>query len=127
MPKLGTYRAKRDFRKTPEPQGRARRQPAAGRFVVQEHDATRLHWDLRLERDGSLVSWAIPNGIPQSPKENRKAVHVEDHPLDYIDFEGEIPEGSYGAGTVKIWDTGTYECEKWEPKKVIVVFHGERL
>jgi bifunctional non-homologous end joining protein LigD len=125
--KLGTYRAKRDFRRTPEPKGRARRQPAAARFVVQEHDATRLHWDLRLERDGALVSWAIPNGIPMSPKENRKAVHVEDHPLDYIDFEGEIPQGNYGAGTVKIWDSGTYECEKWEPKKVIVVFQGERL
>jgi bifunctional non-homologous end joining protein LigD len=125
--KLGTYRAKRDFRHTPEPKGRARKAAPAGRFVVQEHDATRLHWDLRLERDGALVSWAIPNGIPQSPKENRKAVHVEDHPLDYIDFEGEIPEGNYGAGTVRIWDAGTYDCEKWEPKKIIVVFHGERL
>ena len=79
--------------------------------MVQEHDATRLHWDLRLERDGVLVSWAIPNGIPMSPKENRKAVHVEDHPLDYIDFEGVIPEG-YGAGTVKLWDTGTYELRE---------------
>jgi bifunctional non-homologous end joining protein LigD len=125
--KLGRYRAKRDFRRTPEPQGRARAPGAAGRFVIQEHDATRLHWDLRLERDGTLVSWAVPNGIPQSPQENRMAVHVEDHPLDYIDFEGEIPEGNYGAGTVKIWDAGTYECEKWEPKKVIVTFHGERL
>jgi bifunctional non-homologous end joining protein LigD len=125
--KLGKYRAKRDFRRTPEPKGRARKSAAAGRFVVQEHDATRLHWDLRLERDGTLVSWAIPNGIPQTPKENRLAVHVEDHPLDYIDFEGEIPEGNYGAGTVRIWDTGTYELEKWEPKKVMVTFHGERL
>jgi bifunctional non-homologous end joining protein LigD len=125
--KLSSYRAKRDFRRTPEPKGRARKQPMAARFVVQEHDATRLHWDLRLERDGALVSWAIPNGIPMSPKQNRKAVHVEDHPLDYIDFEGEIPQGNYGAGTVKIWDTGTYECEKWEPQKIIVVFHGERL
>jgi bifunctional non-homologous end joining protein LigD len=130
--KLDRYKAKRDFRKTPEPSGakrKAKRKRAPqgdGRFVVQEHDATRLHWDLRLERDGVLVSWAIPNGIPMSPKENRKAVHVEDHPLDYIDFEGVIPEG-YGAGTVKLWDTGTYELEKWEPKKVIVDFHGERL
>ena len=125
-PKLKTYRAKRDFDRTPEPQG-GRRAGSDGRFVVQEHDATRLHWDLRLERDGVLVSWAIPNGIPQSPKENRMAVHVEDHPLDYIDFEGQIPEGSYGAGTVKVWDSGTYDLEKWEPKKVIVVFHGDRL
>jgi bifunctional non-homologous end joining protein LigD len=125
--KLGTYRAKRDFRRTPEPKGRTREEAAAGRFVVQEHDATRLHWDLRLERDGALVSWAIPNGIPMNPKENRMAVHVEDHPLDYIDFEGEIPEGNYGAGTVRIWDSGNYECEKWEPKKIIIVFDGERL
>ena len=125
--KLSRYEEKRDFRRTPEPAGGQSPAGAAGRFVIQEHDATRLHWDLRLERDGVLVSWAIPNGIPQSPKENRMAVHVEDHPLDYIDFEGEIPEGNYGAGTVKLWDTGTYECEKWEPKKVIVIFHGERL
>ena len=125
--KLGRYRAKRDFSDTPEPKGSDGRAAATGRFVVQEHDATRLHWDLRLERDGVLVSWAIPNGIPQTPKENRKAVHVEDHPLDYIDFEGEIPQGNYGAGTVKVWDSGTYDCEKWEPKKIIVTFHGERL
>ena len=125
--KLGRYRAKRDFKQTPEPTGRRRSDKVAGRFVVQEHDATRLHWDLRLERDGALVSWAIPNGIPMSPKENRMAVHVEDHPLDYIDFEGEIPAGNYGAGTVKVWDAGTYECEKWEPRKVIVTLQGERL
>ena len=126
--KLERYRAKRDFRRTPEPTGgkRGGDSDGGGRFVVQEHDATRLHWDLRLERDGVLVSWAIPNGIPMSPKENRLAVHVEDHPLDYIDFEGVIPEG-YGAGTVKLWDTGTYDLEKWEPKEVIVTFHGNRL
>ena len=127
-PKLERYRAKRDFRSTPEPTGGKRKRSGKGdgRFVVQEHDATRLHWDLRLERDGVLVSWAIPNGIPMTPKENRLAVHVEDHPLDYIDFEGVIPEG-YGAGTVKLWDTGTYELEKWQPKEVIVTFHGNRL
>src|SRR5688572_17016559 len=125
--KLAPYQAKRDFRRRPEPSGKTSRDgDPGGRFVIQEHDATRLHWDLRLERDGVLVSWAIPNGIPMSPKENRKAVHVEDHPLDYIDFEGVIPEG-YGAGTVKLWDTGTYDCEKWEPKKVIVTFDGNRL
>ena len=128
-PKLERYEAKRDFRKTPEPRGRkraAKKGKDDGRFVVQEHDATRLHWDLRLERDGVLASWAIPNGIPMTPKENRLAVHVEDHPLDYIDFEGVIPEG-YGAGTVRLWDTGTYELEKWRPKEVIVTFHGKRL
>jgi bifunctional non-homologous end joining protein LigD len=94
---------------------------------VHEHHARRLHWDLRLERDGVLASWAIPNGIPEDPRHNRKAVHVEDHPLDYIDFHGTIPEGSYGAGEVTIWDRGTYELEKWEPRKVVVAFDGERL
>jgi bifunctional non-homologous end joining protein LigD len=98
-----------------------------GRFVVHEHHARRLHWDLRLERDGALVSWAIPNGIPQDPKHNRKAVHVEDHPLSYIDFQGTIPEGNYGGGQVTVWDAGRYECEKWERGKVVVVFHGGQL
>jgi bifunctional non-homologous end joining protein LigD len=94
---------------------------------VQEHSARRLHWDLRLERDGVAVSWAVPNGIPEDPDENRKAVHTEDHPLEYLDFEGEIPAGEYGAGTVRIWDRGTYEPHKWEEGKVVFSFHGERL
>jgi bifunctional non-homologous end joining protein LigD len=98
-----------------------------GRFVVHEHHARRLHWDLRLEHDGALMSWAVPNGLPQDPSENRKAVHVEDHPLSYIDFEGDIPAGSYGAGRVLIWDRGSYECEKFESGKLVVVFYGERL
>jgi bifunctional non-homologous end joining protein LigD len=133
--KLAEYEKKRDFGKTREPKGSARKPKAAGRrpkakqprFVVQEHHARRLHWDLRLERDGVLASWAIPNGIPQDPKENRKAVHTEDHPLEYIDFEGDIPKGEYGAGTMKVWDTGTYEAEKFREDEVIVTFHGERL
>jgi bifunctional non-homologous end joining protein LigD len=100
---------------------------ADARFVVHEHHATRLHWDLRLEHDGALASWAVPNGIPLDPKHNRKAIHVEDHPLSYIDFAGTIPSGNYGAGEVTVWDRGTYACEKWEPRKLIVVFHGERL
>jgi bifunctional non-homologous end joining protein LigD len=100
---------------------------AAARFVVHEHHATRLHWDLRLERDGALASWAIPNGIPEDPEHNRKAIHVEDHPLDYLDFEGEIPQGQYGAGEVSVWDRGTYTCEKWREDEVIVTFAGERL
>src|SRR2546430_3022390 len=115
--KLTEYERKRSFDKTPEPHGGKRSKPAKrNRFVVHEHHARRLHWDLRLEHDGALASWAIPNGIPEDPKHNRKAVHVEDHPLDYIDFEGTIPEGNYGAGVVKVWDHGTYALEKWQPE-----------
>jgi bifunctional non-homologous end joining protein LigD len=125
--KLGEYKRKRDFRKTSEPAGERRRAKEGQRFVVHEHHARSLHWDLRLERDGVLASWAVPRGIPMDPKRNHLAVHVEDHPLDYIDFAGKIPEGEYGAGEVKIWDTGTYECEKWREDEVIVTFHGERL
>jgi len=124
--KLRSYRAKRDFSATSEPAG-AEGGADAGRFVVQEHHATRLHWDLRLERDGVLASWAIPNGIPPHPADNRLAVHTEDHPLEYLDFEGEIPAGEYGAGTMRIWDRGTYETHLFNDKKVEVTFHGERL
>ncbi len=131
---LGEYRRKRSFARTPEPAPEVSSEPAekdthgaTARFVVHEHHARRLHWDLRLEHDGALASWAVPNGIPEDPKHNRKAIHVEDHPLSYIDFEGTIPDGAYGAGEVAVWDAGTYTCEKWQPEKVIVVFHGERL
>jgi len=125
---LAEYGRKRDFGKTSEPAPKRRRKKkGAPRFVVHEHSARRLHWDLRLEHEGVAASWAIPNGIPEDPKENRKAVHTEDHPLEYLDWEGEIPAGEYGAGTMKIWDHGTYELEKWEPEKVMVEFHGERL
>jgi bifunctional non-homologous end joining protein LigD len=125
--KLHTYRAKRDFKATSEPSGGAAGQDGAARFVVQEHHATRLHWDLRLEHDGALASWAIPNGIPADPSDNRLAVHTEDHPLEYLDFHGEIPAGEYGAGTMTIWDHGTFETHLWDDKKVEVTFHGERL
>ena len=124
--KLSTYRAKRDFAATSEPAGG----DGAGdghRFVVQEHHATRLHWDLRLEHGGALASWAIPNGIPPDPAENRLAVRTEDHPLEYLEFHGEIPKGQYGAGTMTIWDHGTFDVHKWEDRKVEVTFHGERL
>jgi bifunctional non-homologous end joining protein LigD len=126
--KLDRYRSKRDFATTSEPGGGdARDREATSRFVVQEHHATRLHWDLRLEHDGVLASWAIPNGIPPDPADNRLAVHTEDHPLEYLDFSGEIPKGEYGAGTMRIWDEGTFDTHLWDDKKVEVTFHGERL
>jgi bifunctional non-homologous end joining protein LigD len=94
--------------------------------VIQEHHARRLHWDFRLERDGVLVSWAIPKGLPQEPSVNHLAVHTEDHPLEYAHFAGVIPAGEYGAGQVLIWDRGTYVCEKWTDREVKVVLHGQR-
>jgi bifunctional non-homologous end joining protein LigD len=128
---LSSYRKKRDFKRSPEPGGEpVAAQPGGegeARFVVQQHAATRLHWDLRLEHDGVLASWAVPNGIPPDPADNRLAVRTEDHPLEYLEFHGEIPKGQYGAGTMKIWDAGTFELHKWEPRKVEVTFHGERL
>jgi bifunctional non-homologous end joining protein LigD len=125
---LEEYKAKRDFKATPEPRGRKKgQQKDQNRFVIQQHSATRLHWDLRLERDGVLVSWALPRGVPWNPKENHLAVHTEDHPIEYLDFHGEIPEGEYGAGTMKIWDQGTYETEEWLDRKAVVLFNGERV
>src|SRR5947209_16496708 len=126
--KLSSYRAKRRFDTTSEPRGEEVAAPAAeSRFVVQEHHATRLHWDLRLEHEGVLASWAVPNGIPPDPAENRLAVRTEDHPLEYLEFHGEIPKGHYGAGSMTIWDRGTFETHKWEERKVEITFHGERL
>ena len=135
--RLERYEAKRDFARTPEPEAakapaarrgrRPRTRAGAPRFVIQEHSATRLHWDLRLEHDGAAVSWAIPKGLPEAPRQNHLAVHTEDHPLEYLDFHGEIPAGEYGAGTMTIWDSGTYEPLKWEPRKVEVALHGHRV
>ncbi|MEJ7798415.1 MAG: DNA ligase D [Solirubrobacteraceae bacterium] len=128
--RLQDYRRKRDAQVTPEPaaeRAAKRAEQPANRFVVQEHHATRLHWDLRLEHDGVAVSWAIPNAIPEDPSDNRLAVHTEDHPLEYLEFEGDIPQGSYGAGTMRIWDRGTYEQHKFDRDKVEITFHGERL
>jgi bifunctional non-homologous end joining protein LigD len=125
--KLETYRAKRDPKKTPEPMGRSAPSPrGAARFVIQEHHARSLHWDLRLERDGVLASWALPKGLPESPDQNHLAVHTEDHPLEYATFEGEIPRGEYGGGQMSIWDHGVYDTEKWTDKEVKFVLHGTR-
>ena len=97
-------------------------------FVVQQHDARSLHYDFRLERDGVLTSWAVPKGVPTEPGEQRLAVQVDDHPLSYGDFEGVIPEGSYGAGTVEIWDRGTYELVDEKPDGGLTVrLHGRKL
>ena len=125
---LEAYRAKRDSSKTPEPSGE---HAASGgdhnRFVVHEHHARRLHWDLRLEHGGVLLSFALPRGVPEDPSENRLAVHTEDHPIEYLDFHGTIPKGEYGAGEMTIWDRGTYEPEKIEEKKLVVQLSGERV
>jgi bifunctional non-homologous end joining protein LigD len=128
--KLASYRAKRDPQATPEPFDRGKRSPRPEQpvFVVQRHDARRLHYDFRLERDGVLASWAVPKGVPMEPGSQHLAVHVEDHPLDYAAFEGEIPKGSYGAGTVEIWDRGTYELvEEKRNGGLTVRLHGEKL
>ncbi|MDQ0754548.1 ATP-dependent DNA ligase [Arthrobacter sp. B3I4] len=131
-PRLEKYRTKRDAAETPEPftaeQHRSRNDGGTLResFVIQEHHASRLHYDLRLERDGVLVSWALPKGVPTSKAKNHLAVQTEDHPMDYADFEGTIPKGQYGAGTMTIWDRGHYECEKWiAGKEVIATLTGQ--
>ena len=135
--RLTTYRSMRDASKTPEPVPKSK--PAVGnndKFVIQEHHARRLHYDLRLERDGVLVSFAVPKNLPDTPAVNHLAVHTEDHPLEYLTFEATIPKGEYGAGKMVIWDTGTYETEKFNdnppdgPAKggeVIITLHGEQI
>src|ERR1700754_2040371 len=134
---LTKYRSMRDAAKTPEPV--PKKAPKAGKndlFVIQEHHARRLHYDLRLERNGVLVSWAVPKNLPDTPAVNHLAVHTEDHPLEYLAFHGSIPKGEYGAGEMIVWDTGTYETEKFKdvppdgPAKggeVIVTLHGEKI
>ncbi len=124
--KLLPYQAKRDFTMTPEPKGKPEKSPGNS-FVVHEHRARHLHYDLRIERGGVLKSWAVPKGIPEAEGEKHLAVETEDHPLEYLTFEGTIPEGEYGAGTEAIWDTGTYETLEWGEGKIDVIFHGNRL
>jgi DNA ligase D-like protein (predicted 3'-phosphoesterase) len=128
---LDEYLRKRDFSKTPEPQGERKAsadEGAGGRiYVIQKHAASHLHYDLRLERDGVLKSWAIPKEPPTVKGVKRLAVETEDHPIEYANFEGVIPEGEYGAGTVEIWDRGTFNVEKWDENEIIVHINGEKL
>lgn len=126
MSSLQEYAEKRQFEETPEPRAEVK-DTGLKRFVVQEHHSSRLHWDFRLEMDGVLKSWAVPKGPPEEPGIRRLAIQTEDHPVDYITFEGKIAEGQYGAGTVKIWDYGTYDLEAHDPKKLVFVLHGDRL
>ncbi|MFJ6113754.1 ATP-dependent DNA ligase [Agrococcus sediminis] len=123
--RLAKYRGMRSAHRTPEPVPAEPPAPTDGRsFVIQKHRASRLHYDFRLEQDGVLVSWAVPKGLPSTPKQNRLGVQTEDHPLEYGSFEGTIPKGEYGAGVVEIWDAGTYELEKWRDDEVIATLYG---
>jgi bifunctional non-homologous end joining protein LigD len=126
---LDTYRQKRDFTKTAEPAPRATKKKAGRRFVIQKHDASRLHYDFRLEMDGVLKSWAVPKGVPYAPGEKHLAAATEDHPIEYLDFEGTIPKGQYGGGTVMVWDIGTYELVdgSYEKGKLHVRLNGKKL
>jgi bifunctional non-homologous end joining protein LigD len=123
---LSEYVGKRDFSVTPEPKGEEK---LRGKkiFVVQEHNARRLHYDLRLEKGGVLKSWAVPKGIPESTEDKRLAVETEDHPIEYAKFEGTIPAGQYGAGTVKIWDKGSFEPKVWDENMVEFTLKGQKL
>lgn len=123
---LEEYKKKRDLKKTNEPGGKVKK----GKneiYVIQKHDASHLHYDLRLEMDGVLKSWAIPKDPPKEKGIKRLAIQTEDHPVDYADFEGIIPEGHYGAGTVETWDKGTYELEKREYDEIIIRINGNKL
>src|SRR5262245_33101895 len=131
--RLAKYQSMRDFTKTPEPSGEAP-EAAGNRFVVQRHRARALHYDLRLEMDGVLASWAVPKGPTLDPKARRMAVHVEDHPVEYYEFEGVIPAGEYGGGDVIVWDWGTWEPAETDDPLAAVErgnlhfdLHGEKL
>jgi len=124
---LTSYGSKRDFEKTPEPKGYMAEHNESRIYVIQRHNASHLHYDLRLEMDGVLKSWAIPKTPPEEKGIRRLAVQVEDHPIDYADFEGTIAEGQYGAGTVEIWDRGEYDLLVISEDKIIVDIKGRRL
>lgn len=126
MMALEEYQRKRQFNKTPEPGGWVS-SGSRFRFVVHRHQAKHLHYDFRLEMEGVLKSWAVPKGVPLEPGVRRLAVQVEDHPVEYIDFAGQIPEGQYGAGTVEIWDRGNFELSKNEPDRLEFTLQGEKL
>jgi bifunctional non-homologous end joining protein LigD len=131
---LAEYKRKRNFKQTPEPAAKVKRSTSGAQFVVQKHAASRLHYDFRLELDGTLKSWAVPKGPSLDPSVKALAVHVEDHPLDYAGFEGVIPEGQYGGGTVMVWDCGAWEPEGDEDAaaayrrgRLKFTLHGEKL
>lgn len=127
---LDEYWRKRDFSITPEPRGGTIREETSKReriYVIQRHDASHLHYDLRLEKDGVLKSWAIPKEPPTVRGVKRLAIQTEDHPIEYANFEGIIPEGEYGAGTVEIWDRGTFDIEEWGDDKIVIYIRGEKL
>src|ERR1700712_1274523 len=131
-PPLARYNEKRDFGITPEPAGKAAKAGSTLSFVIQKHWATRLHYDFRLELDGVLLSWAVPKGPSLDPRIKRMAIHVEDHPVSYGGFEGRIPEKQYGAGTVIVWDRGTWEPvgdprDAMTKGKMVFALHGEKL
>ena len=126
MTELEAYRSKRRFNKTPEPEGMLD-EKIRHRFVVHQHQAKHLHYDFRLEMEGVLRSWVVPKGVPLEPGIKRLAVQVEDHPVEYIDFSGDIPERQYGAGKVEIWDSGNYEIINQRPDYLEFVLYGNKL